>query len=70
MQYEKLFAGLRTEVEAEIDAVEICKEFGWTYYEYIKTPLWFLETVRIRKTTEASFSKKEERKAKTAGKFK
>ena len=48
----------------------MCKLFGWTYQEYISTPLWLIETVKIRNTAEAYFNEKEARKTKSQMRFK
>lgn len=26
--------------------VHICKEFGWTYQEYLAQPIWFIKLIR------------------------
>ncbi|KKM92199.1 hypothetical protein LCGC14_1220870 [marine sediment metagenome] len=55
-----MFAGLPTEVEQEISIVEICKQFGWTYYDYLKTPSWFISTLSMRNNAEGDFLKRQE----------
>jgi len=64
-----LFAGLKTETEEEIMIAEICKQYGWTYEEYQNTPLWFIDTIKIRNSAEAYFNEKEMRKLKRQTQF-
>jgi len=56
-------------VDEEIEIIEICKQFGWTYEEYLNTPLWFLVAVKARNKTEAYFIDRENKKVRRAGKF-
>lgn len=50
--------------------METCKQFGWTYDEYLDAPLWFLNTVMIRNKVEAHFVDKENRKIKNVSRKK
>lgn len=47
----------------------MCKQFNWTYNEYLNTPLWFIATVKARNKIEARFVEKENKKLKRASKF-
>jgi hypothetical protein len=31
----------------------MCREFGWTYQEFLEQPQWFIETYNIMKSQEA-----------------
>jgi len=37
----------------------ICKEYHWTYDEYMNTPSWFLELVKIKYRLDSEKIKKE-----------
>lgn len=63
-----MFAGVATEVADEISIVEVCKQFGWTYYDYLKTPSWFISTVSMRTTAEGDFLKRQEAEIKRKSK--
>lgn len=36
----------------------MCKEFGWTYIEYLNTPQWFIETYNITKAKDSELASK------------
>lgn len=31
-----------------MEIVSICQEMGWTYFEYIEQPSWFLELLKTK----------------------
>lgn len=33
-------------MDASMQMVAICQEFGWTYEEYVSQPAWFLTLIR------------------------
>jgi len=43
----------------EMEIVAVCQEMGWTYYEYMEQPNWFLELVRMKLQMDSEKIKKE-----------
>ena len=39
--------------------VAICQEMGWTYYEYMSQPSWFLELVKMKLQMDSDRMRKE-----------
>jgi len=48
--------------------VETCKQLGWTYYDYLKAPSWFISTLSIRNSVEGDFLKRQEAELKNKSK--
>jgi len=49
--------------------VEVCKQLGWTYEDYLNAPAWFISTLNVRNDVEGRFLKKQEGDAKRKNKF-
>lgn len=47
-----------------MEAVAICQEMGWTYYEYMSQPSWFLDMLRNKLQMDSERIKKEAEKLK------
>jgi len=44
---------------SEMEIVSICQDTGWTYFEYIDQPEWFLELLRVKLQMDNNRRKKE-----------
>lgn len=40
-------------VDEEVGIAEICQRYGWTYYDYMNQPEWFLDIIRLKMRLEA-----------------
>jgi len=40
----------------------MCERFGWTYYEYLSQPYWFIQVIKDKMEIEAEYQKKETEK--------
>lgn len=49
-------------MDASMQIVAICQEFGWTYGEYLQQPTWFLTLIREKLTRD---QKDQERRLKS-----
>jgi hypothetical protein len=38
--------------------VLVCDKMGWTHYEYISQPAWFIQTLFLKWSADAEFSKR------------
>ena len=48
----------------EMVVIAICQEFGWTYYEYMEQPNWFLNLVQDKLVIDSKKVKKDIKKQK------
>jgi len=45
-----------------MQVVAICQEFGWTYYQYMEQPEWFIELLKDKLEIDAEESRKASKK--------
>jgi len=48
-----------------MEIVAVCQEMGWTYYEYMSQPTWFLDLLREKLIIDSEKTKREIQKAKS-----
>lgn len=53
-------------IQGNLIIAEICEMYGWTYWEYLDQPVWFIETIieklKIRNKREEANNKQSSRK--------
>lgn len=42
-------------------AVQVCETMGWTYFEYLEQPLWFIEALLIKWKEETRYNKENQK---------
>ncbi len=56
--YRKFLEKGKGELPEEIIITEICKDYGWTYQEFLSQPYWFIEIILIKMKLEGEFIQK------------
>jgi hypothetical protein len=62
MAYEKALKGGKGPVPELIEIALICKEYGWTEYDYDEASEEFTQAIRARRNVEAVLRKQENEK--------
>ena len=60
--WRRYFARGKGELPPEMLAAVICREYGWTYYEFMEQPWTFIQAVRTYLTAEAEVMRQANKK--------
>lgn len=49
--------------------VEVCRLFGWDYYQYLAQPVWFIDLIQKKLEIDGKKQEAERRKTEQAGRL-